>query len=331
MSRAALVVGIDAYVSFGSLPSCASDARAVSERIARNADGSPNYDTVTLIAEGTGSITRGEVRGALDGLFTCPGEVLFYFSGHGAIESSGGWLATSEGTLHDIGLNLDEVLARVNDANRRPRDVTIILDTCYSGCLGNSSASGDASSNRAIASLRENTTLIAASRGDETAQAGSSYSKFTEVLLDALDGGAADHMGFVTGTSIYGYVERRFGAWAQRPVFKSNLAEVPTIRKCAPLIEPHKLRNLTDLFRDPHYQYPLDPDYEPQDRDGSLPVAFDPDKYDKSRLLKELRDVGLVKASVLGEDFYYAARNSSTVELTLRGKEYWYLVKGNRI
>jgi len=331
VSRAALVVGIDTYDTFSSLPSCVNDATSTAERISRNADGSPNFDTETLVAAAGQRITKGTLRDALDNLFTCTGEVLLYFSGHGAITNSGGWLATTEGTAHDIGLNFDEVLTRVNRTDRRPRDVLVILDTCHSGGLGNPSALGDPSSHQAIASLRENTTLIAASRGDEAALAGRTHSAFTEVLLNALDGGAADHMGFVTGPSIYGYVERRFGAWGQRPVFKSNLAEVPLVRKCAPLIEPYKLRALVELFPDPHHQYSLDPEYEPQERDGSLPEFFDNDKYEKSRLLKALRDVGLVKASVLGEDFYYAAINSSTVELTLRGQEYWYLVKGNRI
>ena len=40
------------------------------------------------------------------------------------------------------------------------------------------------------------------------------------------------------------------------------------------------------------------------------------------------RDAGLLKATVPGEDLYYVAQRSHTVELTLFGKEYWRHVEG---
>ncbi len=329
MSRKALIVGIDSYDNFAALPSCARDADDVEARLSRNVDASTNYECLRRPTGRGQRLTRAQLRSALTELFRCTGDVAFYFSGHGAVTESGGWLATSDASEGDLGVSMDEVLALANAAAPRPNDILIILDCCYSGAFGNPGAFGVGQ--RQLATLRENITVIAASLPNEPALAGVGLSKFTSVVVDALDGGAGDHLGFVTASSIYAYAERRFGAWDQRPIFKSNITEVSIVRRCAPLIELHRLRKLPELFPNPHYQFQLDPGYEPQDEEGSLPLVYDQDKFEKGRLLKEFRNVGLVRATILGEDFYFAAKASHTVELTLRGIEYWYLTSGGKV
>jgi hypothetical protein len=302
----------------------------MAERLSQNADYSANYDCITRCSGLGSDITRASLRKDLKALFGYSGEVLFYFSGHGHVDQAGGWLATTDGSQDDVGIGMDEVLSYANNASPRPQDTLIVLDCCYGGAFG-TPAVLNASAAPQIAVLRDNTTVLAASLPTQVATAGSPLSQFTGALIDGLDGGAADHLGFVTASSLYSYAERRFAGWDQRPIFKSNVSDVSVTRRCAPLVELHRLRRLLDIFPSQHHQFQLDPAYEPQDQDGNLPAKYDATKYETSRLLKEFRNVGLVKSSILGEDFYFAARLSHTVELTLRGQEYWYLIKNGKL
>jgi hypothetical protein len=154
---------------------------------------------------------------------------------------------------------------------------------------------------------------------------------FTAAVLDALDGGAADHMGWVTAPSIYAYVERRFGSWDQRPVYKSHTTRVTIVRECEPLIERLKLHRLTELFPSQACKYQLDPEYEPEDEYGHVHEPVNREKMAIAQLFKDYRDAGLLKASTSGEQFFWTARRGHTVELTARGREYWWLVYNKKI
>lgn len=329
MARRALVVGINKYDVFHDLSTCVADATAMQQLLERNADSSPNY-SCHLMAHGTGrrtKITIPLLREACNELFNYTGDVLFFFSGHGAMTSTGGYIATSESEPDNWGIPMQEIL---DLASRSPaRDVLIILDCCHAGAAGNvplfSLGNGTP-----LAVLRENMTIIAASRASESAMEADKYSLFTASVLEALDGGAADHMGWVTAQSIYAYVERGFGSWVQRPVYKSHASDLTVVRQCAPLIERLKLHQLTGLFPTVEHKFRLDPKYEPEDEHGNLHKPVDKKKVALAKLFKDFRDVGLVKSSN-GEQFYWVARHSGTLELTLRGREYWRLVKGRRI
>jgi hypothetical protein len=151
---------------------------------------------------------------------------------------------------------------------------------------------------------------------------------FTEAVLDALDGAAADHRGFVTAPAIYAQVECRFDAWSQRPVFKSHATRVPIVRHCAPLITREELAKLTTLFPTPAYEFPLDPEYEPEDEHGNVKQPVNAQKVRTAQLFKRYRDAGLLKPRLVGEQLYWTARRSHTVQLTARGRSNWRLVKG---
>ena len=181
-----------------------------------------------------------------------------------------------------------------------------------------------------LATLRENVTIIAASRASESAVEAGEYSLFTGTVLEALNGGAADHMGWVTAQAIYAYVQRGFRGWVQTPVYKSHATDLTVIRQCAPLIERLKLHELVKLFPKVDYKFRLDPQYDPEDENGVMRKPIDKKKIALGRLFKDYRDVGLLKSSS-GEQFYWVARHSGTLELTLRGREYWRLVKGGCI
>jgi hypothetical protein len=329
-----LIVGIDQYQeSRMALGAAVADARAMAEILGSHEDGTANYDCLLWPGqtEREGPVTRAALRKGLQELFAdYRGDVLFYFSGHGTISPTGGWLVTSDGSSGDWGIPMEEVLqlALRSDAN----DILLLLDCCHGGGLADAGLLNTrAGDGRATAALREDMTVIAASMAREVAVEAGGHGLFTAALLSALEGGAADHMGWVTAPSIYAYAERRFGGWPQQPVYKTHATRVSVVRQCAPLVERLKLGRLVEIFPSQDFPFPLDPEFEPEDEEGNVHLPVNPTKVELARLFKEYRDASLLKPSIPGEQLYWTARRSHTVELTPRGREYWRLVRDKKI
>jgi hypothetical protein len=332
MAKRALIVGIDSYDNVQQLTGCVADALAIRALLARNADAGPNY-SCRLLTCGPGNsdekITRPVLKRACQELFDFTGELLLYFSGHGALTDTGGYLATCDARRDDWGIPMQDIIQLAN--NSRATDILLMFDCCHAGDVGNAPILNTAKSNNPLAVLRENLTIIAASRNSQSAMESGGHGLFTTAVLDGLDGGAADHFGWVTAASLYSFVERRFGAWAQRPIYKSHVTELTLIRQCAPLIDRLKLYEIVKLFPTEDYKYQLDPEFEPEDEFGNLHEPVNEEKVAIAQLFKAYRDAGLLRASAPNEQFFWAARRSHTVELTLRGREYWRLVTFSRI
>lgn len=330
--RRALVVGINTYKTASRLSSCIADAEAIANVLGRNVDGSTNYECRVLLDKmGNGKpITRASLRKACTELFSdIKDDVLFYFSGHGALTRFGGHLCAHDSQGNDWGVPMQEIVEMANASGAR--DILMILDCCHGGDFADPSLLSAGRNRDPLAVLRENMTVIAASLTSQGALEEHGHGVFTAAVLDALEGGAADHMGWVTAPSIYAYVERRFGAFDQRPVYKSYATSVRVVRECAPLVDRLKLHRLVELFPTQDFQYKLDPECEPEDEFGNLHEPVNKAKVAIAQLFKEYRDAGLLKASIAGEQFYWTARLGHTVELTIRGREYWWLVKNNRL
>jgi hypothetical protein len=334
IERRALIVGIDTYANASRLSSCVADAEAVGKLFERNADETPNYvcRVLTDKTEDGQPITRAALRGACEELFAhFKGDVLFYFSGHGVMTPFGGHLCAYDSKRGDWGVPMQEIVELALDSEAR--DIVMILDCCHSGDIADPGLLNPKRGGDPLAVLRENMTVIAASLKAQPSVEMGGHGLFTAALLDALAGGAADPMGWVTAPSIYAYVERRFGSWAerQRPVYKSYATSVRVVRECAPLIDRLKLRRLVELFPTQDHKYRLTPAHEPEDEHGRVRKPVDKEKVAVARLLKEYRDAGLLKPSTPDEQLYWTARRRHTVELTLRGQEYWWLVKNKKI
>jgi uncharacterized caspase-like protein len=334
VQRKALIVGIDHYLNreLPTLSGCVADAEAMEKLLRAHADGRPNYDCqlhCDVVRGTTDPITRGALRRMLSSLFTnARGELLLFFAGHGALTETGGYLCTADGTYDDWGVSMDEVLqlaGRCEAAN-----VVILLDCCHSGSLGNPGLLAARGSN-ALALIRENVTIMAASRDVQVAAESEGRGAFTRSVTDALSGGAADMLGLVTAPGIYAYAERRFGPWQQRPVYKSHATDVTVMRECAPAIERLKLAQLVSHFKAADYLYPLDPEHEPEDEHGNVTEPVNKEKVAVARLFKDYRDAGLLRATIRGEQLYWTARRGHTVELTERGREYWWLMKNGKL
>src|SRR3954470_3834379 len=137
MMRKALIVGIDHYDHIGNLGGCVNDAHSVKAALERNADGTLNFPAPQVFTGTSASqaVLKKDLKAAVRELFADDSEIaLFYFSGHGYLEDTGGFLCSSECKTGDDGLALAEVMAL---AGKSPaKNKVIILDSCHSGVAG---------------------------------------------------------------------------------------------------------------------------------------------------------------------------------------------------
>jgi hypothetical protein len=318
--RRALCVGIDQY-SFGSLQGCVKDATRVATVLGKNYDDSPNFECKTLVAPigaGTDAVTQSILREQLERLFKDPADVaLLHFSGHGTVNNLDGYLVTQDAKKYAEGVAMSEVLKLANDS--RAREVVILLDCCFSGNLGNPPALDNVK-----ALLREGISILTAGRGDQPSVENGGGGVFTSLVVDALEGGAADLLGAVSAPAIYAYVEAALGAWEQRPLFKAHVSQVLVLRCCDPPVDRALLRRLPELFPLPAEDMALDPSYE---QSSAKP---DPKNVSKFGDLQTLIRVHLV-TPVGTQHMYDAAMGSKACRLTSSGRYYWRLAKDGRI
>lgn len=206
----ALAVGINNY-STSPLTGCINDAYSIASIIESNGDGSPNFD-VKLV---TDISSKSELKGLIVDLLNGDSETsLFYFSGHGYIDAVGGYIVTPDYQAYDLGVSMDEILKIANDS--KARIPIIILDCCHSGAFGSPKINGGVT-----AQIVEGVSILTASKDHESSLEINGHGVFTNLLLDALRGGAADLRGHITPGGVYAYIDQALGPWDQRPVFSS--------------------------------------------------------------------------------------------------------------
>ncbi|MDP1760421.1 MAG: caspase family protein, partial [Candidatus Woesebacteria bacterium] len=252
--KKALIVGINDYPST-PLNGCVNDANAIGTILESHGDGSPNFG-VKMMTSPSSNITRSALREAIEQLFTGDSDMaLLYFSGHGYIKSTGGYLVTTDAKKYDEGVSMDEVLTLANQS--KAKNKVIILDCCHSGALGSPSITANN-----IAQLSEGLSVLTASRDSEYALEVNGSGVFTSLVVDALKGGAADLRGNITPGSLYAYVDEALGAWDQRPIFKTNVTSFSPLRKISPKVPLETMRKITSYFATPDAEHPLNPTYE---------------------------------------------------------------------
>ncbi|HAF0292526.1 TPA: caspase family protein [Salmonella enterica subsp. enterica serovar Typhimurium var. 5-] len=313
--RKALVVGLNDYPS-APLKGCVNDAVRFDSVISKNGDGSPNFHVMPIL----NTATKGELRHAIESLFEGDNDiVLFYFSGHGLLKNTGGYIVTTDATVYDEGISMDDILKIANRS--KARDKVIILDCCHSGAFGSPSFSDNENK---LAQLCDGLTILTASKSKESAIEINGSGVFTSLLLDALEGGAADLRGNITPGSVYSYIDEALGAWEQRPVFKTNVSRFTSLRTVSPKLPLTTLRKLKDYFENPAQEYPLNPTYEFTHQDAleeHVTIMKD---------LQKFTSVGLV-VPVAEEHMYFAAINSKSCRLTALGYQYWRLATEGKI
>jgi len=323
--KLALIVGINHYNHGCDLYGCVNDAYEVKSMLERNGDGSVNFDCKLMTASNAHEgIKRGALKDAIQNLFRTPAEIaLFYFAGHGHIESTGGYLLASDAERGDDGVALAEIItiAIASPATNK----VIILDSCHGGIAGDLPNQPD------TAILKEGMTILTASAKDQYASEESGSGVFTTLLVDALSGSAANLVGEITPGSIYAHIDQSLGGWQQRPLFKTNIREFISLRKVPPPILLDDLHLISKYFPVPGYEFPLDPSYEPN-MEGRTAGMADPipdhtiifSKLQKYNRLNLLVPVG-------APHMWHAAMESKSCKLTALGEHYRRLVESGRI
>ncbi len=344
MNKKALVIGIDNYAA-KPLAGCVMDARSVAELFARHGDDAPNFDVDLITApvpnpDGSipapqdpetesspkGGINRVFLRQKVQALFANGSDTdvaLFYFAGHGVVTPIGGFVMTTDAQSYDEGVAMDEILNYANQS--KAREKVIILDCCHSGEFGSPNVSG---SN--VCQLSEGMIVLTAARESEQAmEAKGGHGIFTSLLMEALNGAAADLLGQITPGAIYHYADQALGSWEQRPIFKSNVSSWTPLRNVppgpgSPAVARETLRKIINYFPDPEAEFKLAPDYE------FTVAGSDPAKVAIFKDLQAFAAVDLV-VPVGEQHMYFAAINSKSCKLTPFGKRYWQLVKKKRL
>jgi uncharacterized caspase-like protein len=318
MMRKALVVGINNYRTPYELHGCESDVHNIGAVLEVHSDGSPNFAVKKL----TDVLFKSDLLAYIEDLFSTETEIsLLYFSGHGLSSNMDTSLVTPDFTgKGDDGLiSMDSLLKIVNAS--KAREKIVILDCCHAGKLGNIGPTSYAPD----AKLSNGTTILASCKDTETSSEDSTGGVFTNLLVLALQGGAATLIGDITPGGIYAYIDQALGPWDQRPVFKTNVSQFTSLRKVTSDISLSILRELPDIFPEPEYKFPVDKTYEFTEEKLAMPEHVE--VFEK---LKKLTYVHLVKPNN-ADSPYWAAMNSKTLSLTALGAHYWKLAKNKRI
>ncbi|MCT4628811.1 caspase family protein [Winogradskyella sp.] len=318
--RRALIVGINHY-DRSPLDGCINDAMHMYEVLSRNDDDSVNFDCKLLVSEenSRNKITVTRLKKEIFNLLQQEAEIaVLYFSGHGAATDIGSYLVTQDARKYLEGVSLDEVIALANSS--KVREVILILDCCHSGHLGNIKGIGYRK-----ALLREGVSILTSSRDTQYSMENSDgQGVFTSIIYQALRGGGADILGNVNVSRVYNYVDQLLNTWEQRPIFKSHVSKMVTIRKCKPKIEFSVLRKLIEYFTKSDTKYILDNSYERSlgsNNETNIKVM---------EYLREYYSLGLLKVNGV-KYLYQAARDNKSCELTSLGQYFWRMVKNNRI
>lgn len=314
----ALCVGIDFYETGRCLHGCVADAMSVDAVLSRNEDQTVNFATELLIATDEDTpVKRTQLLENIETLFSdAPDIALLYFAGHGSLTTTGGHIVASDTSGGNGLLNLSEILTIVT--NSKARNKIIILDSCNSGAMGNSPTSPN------IDTIGEGITILTACGANQYASEENGHGVFTDLLVDALKGGAMDLLGNVTPGSVYAHIDQALGPWEQRPFFKTNVSSFVSLRKNTPPISLTELHQLTSLFPYAEYEFPLDPSYEPESKKPSK------ENTEKFAILQNYVRVNLV-VPVDEKHMYFAAMNKKACKLTALGKHYRNLVNNGRI
>jgi caspase domain-containing protein len=312
--RRALIIGIDHYISGTALLGCVDDAHKVKAVLERHGDGAVNFDVRLLTAPGPMQpVLRSTMKDAIAELFSGDSDIaLFYFAGHGHLEATGGYILASDSQRGDEGVSLAQLTVLANAS--KAKNKIIVLDSCHSGIMADVEAGH--------AALSEGLTILTASTAEQHASEDASGGVFTDLFVDALSGAAANLLGQIGPGSVYAHIDQSLGAWAQRPVFKTNVRNFVALRHVTPAISLSDLRQITTFFPYAGSQFLLDPSFEPEPsgRTAGMP-APDPDNTRSFALLQKYNRVNLV-VPVDAPHMWHAAMESKSCSLTVLGEHY---------
>ena len=317
--RRALIVGINHYPA-GPLKGCINDAKNMHEVLSRHEDETVNFDCKLLTSkEESLNISTRYLKMEISKLLLQEAEIaVLYFSGHGTTNDIDSYLVTQDAMNFSEGVSLSEIISMANRS--KAREVIIILDCCHSGHLGNLNEIGI---RKAI--LREGVSILTSSRDTQISmEKDDNQGLFTSMIYEALKGGASDIFGNITVSGIYQYADQLLNTWEQRPVLKTHISRMVSLRKNSPKIKLKTLRKIKKHFPNKEFKYPLDPSYSTNSKKKNKK------NIKKMRVFREYHSQGLLRP--IGTTYMWdAAQESKHCELTPFGKHIWEMANKNQI
>jgi hypothetical protein len=111
----------------------------------------------------------------------------------------------------------------------RARSALITLDCRFNGAAGNKLGLDSVWKQPSCA---RGVTILAASCPRQEADEVDAHGTFTDLVVGALKGGAADVCGRISAGAVYGYLESALGFLASRLLYKSHAAKLDPVRLC---------------------------------------------------------------------------------------------------
>jgi Caspase domain len=227
--RRAVIVGINRYQRIEEdniqvLEGAENDARELYERL-KNPD-TCNFQISSnhfLIGQ---NATYERIRMAISDLLWKTGTsdiALFYFSGHGFVDSYGiGYLAPYDMFKNDptvFGIRIQELQEIISKAIDK-KCVLLILDCCYSGLATKGDPKAEFERNLDPVGAGEGRIILASTEADAVSReiadcthnnkgVPHTHGIFTSYLIDGLDGAAADKDGIISVDGLRKYVENK--------------------------------------------------------------------------------------------------------------------------
>ncbi len=312
--KRALIVGINHYTK-APLKGCIKDAEKINNVLANHQDGSPNFDCklMTSSEQAKYPITTAKLKKNISNLFLQEADIaVLYFSGHGATNSIGSYLVTQNAERYNEGVSLQEIITMAN--NSKVKEAIIILDACHSGHMGNPLELG----NRKVI-LREGVSILASSRDTQYSVERNGSGLFTAIVYEAMSGGASDLLGNITVAGMYYFADQLLNSWEQRPVFKTHVSKMFSLRQCTPKVPVAILRRLIIYFETKEQMLQLNPLYE-------ISIAPKHEVFEKIMAHLRLFQTNGLLTPVGTTSMYDAAKESKHCKLTPLGMFYWDLV-----
>jgi len=213
----ALLIGVSGYKGgFRPLPSCEENVGTLAAALREHGDGSDNFEVSDHVIKEGQPWNSGDLLVEVDDALADCDHLLFYFTGHGAMSEFGLQLVMPDKEhSYDLGMYFDTLLHRFNSAD--VREITVILDCCYSGAAGDH-VFKDAERALRFTALREGVTVLSSSGRDFESWVtdDDSPSVFTQSVLDCLLGSTEDVLNIV---DVYNWTRRNVDT--QIPVLRT--------------------------------------------------------------------------------------------------------------
>lgn len=318
----AVVLGISSYEN-GPVEGCAADATRLAELLSNHETKERNFGVTHIKQQPAISLTADAVLAEIRKLFSEPCDIaLFYFAGHGWIDKKTNRheICISDQTGAEQYIRLADIIDLAENAEKSVRSKIIILDCCHAGGAAFSPGLGGSG----ITHIPQGTTILAAASVGQSAEAEDNSGIFSNLLMDALEGGAADILGRITPASVYTHIDQALGPSHQRPIYMANVREFVTLRKTLPSVERDTLYRLIDYFPTPEHIFSLDPTFEPDRKSTSIELKEIPVRPENTKVFRELQACnrnGLVVPHE-ADHMFDAAIRSTGCKLTRMGKHY---------